>query len=480
MRTLVLTAFIGAALITAGCSSSGSAGGTDDGPETGGTPDQSDELFDPTKIVEIAIEMSPGDWDFVRTQQRDASKVFMEGCLDEPFFSPFEYRSGSVTVNGEKRENVGIRKKGFLGSLDDNKPSLKIKFDEFEEGQELSGFERMTLNNNRSDPEHVAQCMAYRLFTRAGVPAPRCNFAHVTVNGANLGLFTHLESIKKRFLRRHFVDDEGRLFEGTLSDFDDVWEGTFEIKTNRENPDRSAIEAVTEALEMPDEQLEEALSALVDLDEFMNFWAVETLISHVDGYASGRNNFYVYFDPATGLMNFIPWGVDATFRHSIKYGTSPVYTHAKMARRLYELPATRDRYVAALRRVLDDLWNEAELIDEIDRMEALIAPVAAEDYFVDAGKDYPPGKADSGKDPEGKEPSVTGEVGIRAFIQGRRAQMEPVLEAPPMLIENPPGIPCDSKGGGPEECQDGETFEKNGVTYTCIDGIWTGGGGKDG
>ena len=40
----------------------------------------------------------------------------------------------------------------------------------------------------------------------AGVVAPRCNFATVTVNGQLIGLYVHVESIKKQFVGRHFAD----------------------------------------------------------------------------------------------------------------------------------------------------------------------------------------------------------------------------------------------------------------------------------
>ena len=39
--------------------------------------------------------------------------------------------------------SVGIRKKGFLGSLDEVRPSLKIKFDHFREQEPIPGLDRL-------------------------------------------------------------------------------------------------------------------------------------------------------------------------------------------------------------------------------------------------------------------------------------------------------------------------------------------------
>jgi len=49
-----------------------------------------------------------------------------------------------------------VRKKGFLGSLDAESPSLKLKFDEYIPGPALlgSGF---TLNNSKQDPSLIRQ-----------------------------------------------------------------------------------------------------------------------------------------------------------------------------------------------------------------------------------------------------------------------------------------------------------------------------------
>ncbi len=392
------------------CVSSGDADTDNDADSGAPDEDLSDLMFDSEIIVEVAIELHPADWDFIRTQTRTLSMDL--DCPDGPVGSPFVYRSGTVTVNGERYENVGVRKKGFLGSLDDHKPSLKIKFDEFVEGQEHSSLDRLTLNNNKSDAEHVRQCIAYQLFTAAGVPAPRCNFAHVTVNGANLGLFTHLDSIKKRFLSQHFEDNDGNLYEGTISDFREGRTASLEAKTNKDTPDRSDIAALVAALELPDNDLVAALESLIDIDEFLDFWAIEMLTNHIDGYANGRNNFYVYFDPTTGLAHFIPWGADATFTHMSKHGSQLVYANATLARRLYMLPSTRARFLAALEEILDTIWDEEALITEIDRMEALIAPFVEDDPF-NTGKNTP-------------------EEYIRDFILGKRDEIQAVLDNPPV------------------------------------------------
>ena len=42
------------------------------------------------------------------------------------------------------------------------------------------------------------------MFEKAGLPAPRCNFARVSMNGEDLGIYVHVEPVKKAFLRDNF------------------------------------------------------------------------------------------------------------------------------------------------------------------------------------------------------------------------------------------------------------------------------------
>lgn len=339
------------------------------------------DYFVPDHVLEIEITLDPADWDAARTETRTFfSTLFREDCLSEPFGSPFTYYDATVSVDGVVLEHVGVRKKGFLGSLDDDKPSLKLNFDEFVEGQLLFGTERMTLNNSVQDPSYLNQCLGYGVFADAGVPASRCNFAHVTVNGIDLGLYVHVEDLKKRFLRDHFDDDEGDLYEGTLSDFQEGWLATFEQKTNRDVvSDRAPLRAVSDSLTPG--AAPEALDQLIDLDSFRSLWAVETLIGHWDGYAGNTNNYFVYRDPLDDRFRFLPWGIDQTFAESggafadeIPEVAIPAFTTGAIAHHQWTSPQGRSLYEARLREVLDTAFDETALLAEMDRMEALIRP----------------------------------------------------------------------------------------------------------
>ena len=337
-----------------------------------------DDLFDANHLIEVEIELAQQDWDELRQEGRGLATVF--SACDREF--EYSYFDATVVVDGEKIEHAGVRKKGFLGSLSVFRPSLKVNFGKFIPDQSHRGMKRLTLNNDRQDLSHSHQVMSYALFSEAGVVAPRCNFARVTVNGEDLGIYSHVESIKKPFLENHFNDTNGNLYEGQGADFTPELIARFERKTNKTaidggTPDRSDLDRVTQALSVGDTELLTALEQVIDLDAFLTFWAMEVIVGHWDGYSGNRNNFYVYHDPETDLFHFIPWGTDGSFglRHAFLPDIpTSVYAWGHIAHRLYTNPETRALYQQKLQSLLNDVWDEDALLASVDRIDRLVSP----------------------------------------------------------------------------------------------------------
>ena len=345
--------------------------------------DPSDPYFDRQRVLNIAIEIAREDWETLRHQTRTFEDLIAEierYGLSRPFADIYTWFPATVTVDGETHIGVGVRKKGFIGSQSDTRPSLKLRFDKYVDGQALGGvMERMTLNNGMQDPSMVNTCLAHQIFALAGTPTPRCSFATVSVNGTNLGLYVHVEEIKPPFLARHFASAEGNLYEGTVSDFTPEYRGTFEKKSNEDAADWSDIDGVVAALQDPSEAGLAALADAVDMDRFLTFWAVEVLVGHWDGYSGNRNNYRFYREPG-GRFVFMPWGVDEAFHlkddpnpfDNISNPPPSVLALTAIPSRLYQDDAWRAKYVGRLKELLDTVWNEDELLTSVDEMAAIV------------------------------------------------------------------------------------------------------------
>ena len=283
----------------------------------------------------------------------------------------------------------------------------------------------LTLNNAQQDRAFIRQAIAYRLFAAAGLAAPRCNFARVRVNHHDLGLYVHVEFINKQFLRRHYVDPRGNLYEGVLSDFRPCWINTFETKTNRRTNNRADLWGLAAALATSDSSVLTEVAARVDLDQFLSYWAMEVLLKHGDGYAAFNNNFYLYHDPVTDRFQFLPWGIDRALRPQQGTGQqrpASVYAAGLLARRLYLLPQAQASYINRLQVLLNSVWDEKVIIQEIDRIEALITPIA---------------------DPTGSAGLKKEIAEVREFVIGRRQAIIAELAAgPPAWNEPLPEPPC--------------------------------------
>lgn len=343
-------------------------------PEPEG-PDDSDAAFPTDRVLEIAISLSDLDWDTCRNQTRNIYDLFAGECLAQPFESPFTWFEGSVTIDGEKWDRVGVKKKGFLGSLDVGKPGLKIRFDKYDPNGAFHDLHKIALNNTPQDPTMLHTCLAYEVFRNDDIPAPRCGFAHVVVNEEDLGVYAVVEPVDADFVTRNFPGEQGALYEGTVADFREGWTGTFEGETDA--ADGADLLAVTDALTVKNADLAEALDAVVDMDEYYRFWAAESLTGHWDGYNGNTNNFYVYDNPATGKMTFIPWGADAAFQSQDPFGEgAPVWVAAAatLPHRLINTDDGLANYRSAMNQLLDDAWDEDAMGAEVDRMAGLIQP----------------------------------------------------------------------------------------------------------
>ena len=165
-------------------------------------------------------------------------------------------------------------------------------------------------NNSVQDPTYLAEFVATGLFRDAGVPASRVTFARVQLNGRDLGLYVVIEAMTKRFLKEHFQNSKGNLYEGYLVDIDSPLD-----QDNGDSTGQQDRIALLQAATVPEPRPRfQQLNQVLDIDRFVSFVAMEMLIGHWDGYAIHTNNYRLYHNPASDKMVFITHGLDWAFR----------------------------------------------------------------------------------------------------------------------------------------------------------------------
>lgn len=367
-RQLVLLAFL------AGCGDElpgGPADGAPPSPIDAGlldaTPvDESAVVFAMDRVHEIALEVAPADL----AELRPDNDVRVPCTL---------------TFDGETITGAGVRLKGGFGSVQtlDGKPGFSVKVNEVVAENRLHGLTKIVLNNAVQDPSFLSEHVGFEIFRRAGVPATRTAYAQVTLNGEDYGVYVLVEAKDRRFVERWYADASGNLYEGSFA-ADVIDPAALDLDTNEEVNDRSDAQALAAAVlaATPDDILARAES-VVDLDEFITFWAVEALTYHWDGYALSPNNYHLYHEPARGKFTFIPHGADQLFQ-SLDFPVD-TYPQARLASALADCGCVKDWYLYAVERVLDEAWDVPALTARIDEARALIVDAV----HADPRKPYP-------------------------------------------------------------------------------------------
>lgn len=155
-------------------------------------------LFDTSKVHTIDIQI--GDWE-----------GFLETCQSE------EYSLCDVVIDGESFPNVGIRGKGntslsTVSSMDSDRYSFKIEFDQYNSTSNYYGLDKLSLNNLIQDNTMMKDYLVYQMMDAFGVAAPLCSYVYITVNGEAWGLYLAVESVEESFLQRNYGTDYGELY----------------------------------------------------------------------------------------------------------------------------------------------------------------------------------------------------------------------------------------------------------------------------
>ncbi len=164
-----------------------------------------DRLFDPETVHTIDITMA--DWD-----------SFIETCENE------EYAACTVVIDGEDCGNVGIRAKGntslsTVSSMDSDRYSFKLEFDQYDNTKSYYGLDKLSLNNLIQDTTMMKDYLTYQLMGQFGAAAPLCSYVYITVNGEDWGLYLAVEGVEDAFLERNYGADHGELYKPDSMNF---------------------------------------------------------------------------------------------------------------------------------------------------------------------------------------------------------------------------------------------------------------------
>lgn len=319
--------------------------------------DPSAAFFDDQRLHTIRLVVNPRDWDELRAN------------FQLNLYYPCHFRWDDQVVR-----NVGIRSRG-TGSRSGTKPGLRVDFNLYEASQQFLGLKSVVLRNNVQDPTHLHERLGMQLFTRLGLPAPREAHARLYVNDEYVGLYSIVENVDKKFLARHFNQDNGYLYEYDYNPDDQPYRfesrgadpaayspKPFKPATHETDPDpRPLADMVRVIAEASDVEFSRAIARYLDVDRLMIHTAIESFLTEVDGFVGdfGMNNFYVYRFEGGTRSTIIPWDKSEAFKggvtQSIWHNVDdvPSWLQNRLMTRVMRSPEWRGLYLDTLRRCAD-------------------------------------------------------------------------------------------------------------------------------
>jgi hypothetical protein len=342
-----------------------------------------DSLFSSSIVHEIRITFDQPDWWNTLT-----SNYAISNSQSTDIYIP-----AAVTIDTHLLDSVGVRLKGNASySNPGMKKPLKLSFNEYIGSQRYDGLKSVHLNNSAFDPTGLREKLMLDVLNHHGLPAPRCTFAAVYMNGGYVGLYKIIESIDKKFLANRFGDNEGNLYKGdpngTLE-----WKGTeqvayindYELKTNETENNWCGLIDLIDRINNKGSYFPSQIESRLDVDGYLWALAVNNVFANMDSYLYNPHNFYLYDDPLDGKFHWISWDVGLCF------GVFPLWFQSRsesldifylpnppdrvpLNAHLFAYDRYKEKYLDAMCTLINDDFASWKIFPEIDSLANVIRP----------------------------------------------------------------------------------------------------------
>lgn len=315
-RSRIVSGLAALVFFAAGCSAPGVATDavSDAVSGTAGIASTAAATLDATTVHSIAL-----------TVDDEARKAMIQTYLGS---GEKEWIRGSVTIDGQRFENVGIKLKGnsTLRGITVDTPAqdlpLRIRLDKYVDGQQWSGLSDFAVRANSSETS-MNEAVALDLLADAGLASTQAIATRFSVNGGDATLRLTVQNLDDAWVRENFPDAgaDSVLYKAE-SEGNWSWRGAdgdystaFDIEAGADN-----YQPLVELLDLlnngTDEELAAKLPTLVDLDSFATYLAFQEIIDNVDDIDGPGNNSYLFWDSATGKFTVVAWD------HNLAFGAS--------------------------------------------------------------------------------------------------------------------------------------------------------------
>jgi len=232
----------------------------------------------------------------------------------------------TLTADGKSYPGVGVHFRGMSSYMmvpAGKKRSLNVSIDFSEKKQRLDGYKTLNLLNSNGDGTFLSAVL-YSQIARQYIAAPKANLVRVVINGENWGVYVNQQQFNKDFLQENFRTSKGARWkvrgspngQGGLDYIGDKIEDykkRYEMKSGDAEDWQALIKLCKTLTETPADQLEAAVSPLLDVDSVLWFLALDCGLLNSDGYWTRASDYSLYRDKE-GKFHLIPGDMNEAFR----------------------------------------------------------------------------------------------------------------------------------------------------------------------
>lgn len=403
-----------------------------------------DDIFGTNQILTVELEFSqPAFWDSLVANY--ATETYMQA---------------NVTITDlagiNTFENIGIRLKGNSSySHPGDKKSFKIDFNRYVDTLAYNKLIKLNFGNCFKDPTFIREKILFDLSNTSGVPAPRCIFANVYMNGTFWGFYDVVEQVDDDFLNTHFDNSSENLFKagagfGPATYFADLkyygtdtaaYEVRYSLENNAtENNWTDLIQLTNFINNSSDVDFADSLDMYFDVPVLMKSLATDNLFANLDAYTNSARNYYIYHNPNNGLWEWIKWDCNEAFGSYSGGGmggggiadmttleTDYFNLSRPLLERIVSITATRATYDYYYCVIKNNYFTEDYLYSRIDELYSLIQDAV----YADDNKMYTNAQFDSNINDDittGGGPGGGTVYGLKSFISERNSYLDDVID----------------------------------------------------
>lgn len=312
----------------------------------------------------------------------------------------------TLIMDGKSYPNVGVRYKGQTSyqRVTTDKKSFNVTMDYLDPDQDLEGYETLNLNNSFEDNSFMREVF-YENLTRKYGPSLKATFVNLYINGVNWGLYPHVQGLNGDYIKEWFLSNDGTRWRcersggtgvgmpggggfgaGTstlnyLGEDINLYIPNYTLKhTELTNP-WSDLVRVTRTLNNSTNR--DSLNKALDVDRALWFLAKEILFGDDDSYVNkGGMDYYAYYDVETARLT--PLEYDANSVMGNQTTSWDIFlkendTKFPLCNKLFKIPEWRQRYLAHVRTMAQDLFNENNYAPLINQYFNLIDTLVQKD-----------------------------------------------------------------------------------------------------